>query len=175
MKCRNYGISGQGRFSIYSPIQYYGFRLCFGILTLCGNSRICVSAFLSPVAAIASYNIGTVAAAGRGTGDGSLYLLSLPENRCGYVRLRSHIRARFPVTRKGPQCVLRPLPRASRDRRYNTLHFARQSGVPKGSAPLESPGVSALDACQPHTRLMRLARKRARRQCNYSSNCTAYV
>ena len=79
---------------------------------------------------------------GRGTGDEGIYLLSLPENGRGYVRPRSHIRARFPVARKEPQRVPRPLPRASRDRRYNTLHFARQSSVPKGRPPLESPGVS---------------------------------
>ena len=77
-----------------------------------------------------------VAAAGRRTGDGGVYLLSLPENGRGYVRFRSHIRARFPVAWKGPHRAPRPLPRASQDRRYNTLHFARQSGVPKGSAPI---------------------------------------
>ena len=88
---------------------------------------------------------GTVVAAGRETGDGSVYLLSLSENRRGCVRLRFHTHACFPVTGKGSLSAPRPLPRASRDRRYNTLHFARQSGVPKGSAPLDSPGISPAD------------------------------
>ena len=75
-----------------------------------------------------------VAAAGRGTEDESLYLLSLIENRRAYVRCRFHICVCFPVTGKTPQVGLRllPAPAGTEGITHYTLHgkVVCQRGAP---------------------------------------------
>ena len=83
-----------------------------------------------------------------GRGTGACIPAAAPRKRTGFLFAPAHKNpARFPAGANGAQEAPHPASPVSRASRYNTLHFASQSRVPKGaSGPLWKP---PLPACGP--------------------------